>query len=228
MLVQALATEMGAQLFNLSPKNTAGEFQGKANVTKMVHMVFKVARAQGPSIIYLEGFEMIFAKKVPKDDTSDPKRIKKDLTKAIKLIKDHSEKVILIATSNKPWEGDVKSMLPLFDKVLYCPNPDYGSRFLLWKEFINQKIPRASMNLNISLLSRMSSGLSAGIIEMVVNRVLTPRRVRNVQAKKLETDEFIQHILDLPPPNPEDSANFQVFYNSVIILTLILRTLCKN
>jgi len=210
MLVQALASEMGAQFFNLSPKNTAGQFVGKANVTKMIHMVFKVARAQAPAIIYLEGFEMIFAKKVPKDDTSDPKRIKKDLAKAIKLIKDHHEKVILIATSNKPWEGDVKSMLPLFDKVLYCPNPDYSSRYLIWKEFINRKISGAAIDLNISLLSRMSSGVSTGTIEMVVDRVLTPRRIRRVKSKPLDTDEFVQHLLELPPINPDEAANFQV------------------
>lgn len=46
---------------------------------------------------------MVFAKKVPKDDTSDPKRIKKDLLKSIKLIKDSSEHVVLIATTSKPW-----------------------------------------------------------------------------------------------------------------------------
>jgi IQ and AAA domain-containing protein len=46
---------------------------------------------------------MVFAKKVPKDDTSDPKLIKKDLLKSIKLIKDQSEKAILIAATSKPW-----------------------------------------------------------------------------------------------------------------------------
>ena len=220
MLVQALATEMGAQIFNLSPKNTAGQFQGKANVTKMIHMVFKVARAQGPSIIYIDGFEMIFAKKVPKDDTSDPKRIKKDLAKSIKLIKDHSEKVILIASTNKPWDGDFKSMVPLFDKILYCPKPDYGSRFLLWKEFIKRKsleYPELVQTINIGLLSRMSQGLSTGVIEMIVGRVITPRRLKRAKKNPVKTDEFISHILLLPPQNAEEPVLFQVRYRIMTI-----------
>jgi SpoVK/Ycf46/Vps4 family AAA+-type ATPase len=213
MLVQAIASEIGAQIFNLSPKNTAGQFVGKSNVTKMVHMVFKVARAQAPAIIYIDGVEMIFAKKVPKDDTSDPKRIKKDLAKSIKLIKDHCEKVILIATSNKPWEGDVKAMLPLFDKVLYCPKPNYSARHTILKEFISKKAPEELQNVNISLLSRISDGVSTGAIEMVCNRVLTTRRIRHFRTKPLATVEFIDYLMELAPVNADEISQFKVTRN---------------
>ncbi|KAI8895101.1 hypothetical protein BC833DRAFT_602431 [Globomyces pollinis-pini] len=211
MLVQSLATEIGAQIFNLSPRNTAGQFIGKANVVKMIHIVFKVARLQGPSIIYIDGAEMIFAKKVPKDDTSDPKRIKKDLTKAIKLIRDHSEKVILIATTNKPWDGDAKTMLPVFDKIMYVPKPDYGSRLLVWTQFIKEKAPEQLRNINTSLLTRMSDNFSVGSIKLVCDRVMTARRIRTLRYKRLHTDEFVEQLLNLPPPNPEESKLFKDF-----------------
>jgi hypothetical protein len=82
--VNAIATETGATLFNLSPRNTMGQYPGKAGVVKMLHMVFKVAEACAPSIIYINEAEMVFAKKVPKDNPSDPKRIKKLLIKYAK------------------------------------------------------------------------------------------------------------------------------------------------
>ncbi len=63
-LIKTLATEIGAILFNLSPKNTEGEFPTKQDVTKMIHTVFKVAKANSPAIIVIDGIEMIFAKKV--------------------------------------------------------------------------------------------------------------------------------------------------------------------
>ena len=181
MLVKAIASEIGAQIFNLSPRNTAGQYVGKANVTKMVHMAFKVARAHVPSIIFIDNVEMVFAKKVPKDDTSDPKRIKKDLLKNIKAIKDPAEKVILIGTSSKPWDSDVKSMLPLFDKILFCPKPTYASRIHLWRNFIQEKAPDYVSSINISLLTRMSDGFSAGSIRSVCERVLTERRLKTVR-----------------------------------------------
>ncbi|KAJ3254876.1 Dynein regulatory complex protein 11 [Boothiomyces macroporosus] len=214
MLVQALATELGANILNLSPRNTAGQYVGKLNVVRMVHMVFKVARQNAPSIIYIDGVEMIFAKKVPKDDTSDPKRIKKDLTKAIKLIRDHNEKVILIATTNKPWDGEAKAMLPLFDKILFCPKPDYGGRVIMWTEFINRLVPRGHESVNISLLARMSEGFSTGSIEICVLRVLTPRRIRTLRTRPLKTEEFVNQLLDMPPPNPDEAKLFRVIINS--------------
>lgn len=224
MFVQSIASELGAVLFNLSPRNTTGEYQGKSSVAKMIHMVFKVARAQAPAVIYIDGIEMVFAKKVPKDDTSDPKRIKKDLIKAIKLIRDHSERVILIATTNKPWDGDAKSMLTIFDKVLFCPKPDYNSRYSVWREFISRKADAST--INISSLTRMSEGLSIGSIEMVCAAVLTPRRIRHFRTKPLQTAEFADHLLDLPPANPDEAKLFKDFGDKTAMLKK--RTLLIN
>ena len=122
MLVNAIATMTGAQIFNLTPRNTAEQFVGKANVTKMVHMAFKVAKAHAPAIIYIDNVEMVFAKKVPKDDTTDPKRIKKDLLKNLKSLS-ASDRVLVIGTSYKPWDTDVKAMLPMFEKFILLVSP---------------------------------------------------------------------------------------------------------
>ena len=180
MLVNAIANEIGAWVFNLTPKNTAGLFVGKSNVTKMVHMAYKVAKAHAPAIIYIDNVEMIFAKKVPKDDTSDPKRLKKDILKFAKGV-GVSDHVILIGTSNKPWDADVKAMLPLFQKNLYCSKPDYSSRYTLWSHFITLRAGHVGKNIGFGLLSRLSNGLSAGQIYSVCLRVLTDRRVRLVR-----------------------------------------------
>jgi SpoVK/Ycf46/Vps4 family AAA+-type ATPase len=209
MLVQSIVSEVGATLFNLSPRNTAGQFVGKTNVSKMIHMVFKVGRAKSPAIIFIDGVEMIFAKKVPKDDTSDPKRIRKDLVKSIKLIKSHAEKVVLIATSSKPWDGDVKALLGLFDKALYCPPPDYSTRYHLWETFCRQ---HTDVPLNISLLAYLSEGLTAGAIEMICSRILTARRIKNFRVKPLKCHEFISLIYELKPTVNEEAKLFKVKY----------------
>ena len=180
MLINAIATMTGAQIFNLTPRNTADQFVGKSNVAKMVHMAFKVARAHAPAIVYIDNIEMVFAKKVPKEDTTDPKRIKKDLLKSLKGLA-ASDKVLFIATSYKPWDGDVKAMVPIFDKLIFCPKPDYSSRLLIWKDFVGKKVTRTqSSSLNFSILTRMSEGLTTGSINLVCERVLTDRRLKLV------------------------------------------------
>lgn len=42
MLVHALCTETGANLFNLSPDNLAGKYPGRLGLQYLLHMVFKV------------------------------------------------------------------------------------------------------------------------------------------------------------------------------------------
>ncbi|KAG5459473.1 MAG: P-loop containing nucleoside triphosphate hydrolase protein, partial [Olpidium bornovanus] len=165
MLVKAIATEAGANLFNISPSNTANEYKGKANVTKMIHMVFKVAKLKAPSVIFLGNAEMVFAKKVPKDDTTDPKRIRKDLLKAVKGIKP-SDRVLLVGTSDKPWDADLKAMVPCFDKMICVPKPDYAARQMLWGVGILRNLPhpQSLRNVHTSLLARYSEGITtAGI-----------------------------------------------------------------
>lgn len=68
MLVDAICTETGANLFDLSATNIAGKYPGKDGLKLMIHMVFKVAKAIQPSVIYIDDCEKMFKKKVPKTD----------------------------------------------------------------------------------------------------------------------------------------------------------------
>ncbi|KAJ3220708.1 Dynein regulatory complex protein 11 [Clydaea vesicula] len=210
-LVNAIASEAGAHIFNLTPKNTAGQFVGKPNVTKMVHMVFKVAKAQAPSIIYIDNIELIFAKKIPKDDQTDPKRIKKDLLKNLKSLT-NLDRVILIGSTSKPWEAELKVILPIFEKFIFCPKPDYTSRFLIWRDFIQKKIPNITNSINVSLLARMSSGMSTGSISLCCDRAMTNRRMKLLRNRPLVTNEFVDQIINMMPLAPEEDKLFQDWY----------------
>ena len=98
MLVHAICTETGANLFDLTPSNLAGKYPGKAGLNMLLHMVFKVsvviymymylssslplpcdpntssfsfpqvAKAWPPSVVYIGECERTFMKKIPKTD----------------------------------------------------------------------------------------------------------------------------------------------------------------
>lgn len=142
-------------------------------------MVFKVAKANPPAIIYLENAEMVFAKKIPKDDLSDPKRIKKDLLKQYKSLS-ADQRVMIIGTSTKPWDGEAKVMSPVFEKTIWVPKPDYQCRYVMWRDFITSKSPTPPVKVNFSLLAKMSAGLATGEILYSCERVLTARRIKLV------------------------------------------------
>ncbi|KXS17327.1 hypothetical protein M427DRAFT_30474 [Gonapodya prolifera JEL478] len=205
----------GSLLFNLTPSNTAGHYSGKAGTTKMLHMVFKVDKVLAPAVVFIEGAEMVFAKKVPKDDTTEPNRIKKELFKYIKAL-EPSDRVLVIATSHKPWEGDLKTMQPYFAKYIQCPRPDYSSRRLLLRHFMAQRIAQVSKTsmavaqgvvtgilarrgFNLSTLVKFMDCMSAGVIKSVVLRTLSERRVVMLQRMPLEVSEFTGPIGSLLP-----------------------------
>lgn len=84
MLVQAVCTEAGAMLFDLTSANIVGKYPGKSGLIMLIHLVVKVSRLLQPAVIYMDCAERPFVKKIPKTDKTDPKRLKKDLPKMVK------------------------------------------------------------------------------------------------------------------------------------------------
>lgn len=100
--MQAVATETGSIMFDLSPANLVGKYPGKTGLIMLMHLVQKVSRLLQPAVLYFEKAEKPFMKKIPKTDRTDPKRLKKDLQKIVKNIAPE-DRVILIGVSNAPW-----------------------------------------------------------------------------------------------------------------------------
>lgn len=57
----------------------------------------------------------------------DPKRLKKDLLKSLKLIKGE-DRVLIVGTSKDPQSAEIKSFCKMYSKIILIPRPDYGSR----------------------------------------------------------------------------------------------------
>lgn len=47
-----------------------------------------------------------------------------------------NDQIAVVACSNRPYDGTLKDMKKLFDKKIYFPYPNYASRKLLIKNFI--------------------------------------------------------------------------------------------
>lgn len=68
MLVHAVCTETGSILFDLTPKNIATKYPGKAGLNMLLHMVFKVAKHWPPSVVHIGDCQRTWMKKIPKTD----------------------------------------------------------------------------------------------------------------------------------------------------------------
>ncbi|XP_069853199.1 IQ and AAA domain-containing protein 1-like isoform X2 [Dipodomys merriami] len=183
MLVQAVCTETGANLFDLSPNNLTGKYPGKNGSQMIVHLVFKM----------------------------EPKRIKKDLTKALRLL-GPGDRVLLIGTTEQPYLADMKGLCRAYERILYIPRPDYASRYVLWKHMIQAQGARITESLDISGLARVSDGYTPRHILQVIRTVLTDRRLLQVSKQSLVASEFVEQLAKLDPVYKEEEETLKDWY----------------
>ncbi|XP_063003630.1 IQ and AAA domain-containing protein 1-like [Elgaria multicarinata webbii] len=213
MLVHAVCTETGANLFDLSPDNLAGKYPGKSGLQMMVHLVLKVARLLQPSVIWVGNAEKTFYKKVPREEKEfDPRRLKKDLPKALNLLK-AEDRVLLMGTSSKPYLADVKGLCKTYERILLVPRPDYASRYVTWQRLIQKHGGVVTGNLDLSALAKVSDGYSQGSMAQAVKALLSERRLLQLRKKPLNANELLQMLARENPIYPEEEEMLKEWYN---------------
>ncbi|XP_025032973.1 uncharacterized protein LOC103068057 isoform X3 [Python bivittatus] len=184
--------------------NVAGKYPGKSGLQMLIHVVFKVARNLQPSVIWVGNAEKTFYKKVPKEEKElEPKRLKKDLPKALKLLK-AEDRVLLMGATSKPYLADIKGLCKTYERVLLIPQPDYASRYVTWQRLIQKHGGVVTSSLDLSALAKVSDGYSQGSMAQAVKLVLSERRLLQLPKKPLCAGELLQTLARADPVYPEE------------------------
>ncbi|KAJ8276938.1 hypothetical protein GJAV_G00069570 [Gymnothorax javanicus] len=212
MLVHAICQETGSNLFDLSPLNLTGKYPGKSGLQMMLHLVFKVARLMQPSVVWIGDAEKMFYKKVPKEEKElDPKRLKKDLPKILKSIKGE-DRVLIVGTTQEPFNADIKSLCKLYSKIILIPRPDYASRYVMWKQLILKNGGEVTNMLDLSSLAKISDGYTQGRMVQVVQSVLTDHRIQQLSKRPLTASEFVKPLARGDPVFQDEEEAFKDWY----------------
>ena len=147
LVVRAIAKETRSVVFDLSPLSIEGCYStDNKESDKMVAMVMSAAKEYAPSLIYIDECEKVWPakkkkkkgqKKVSKKEASKgPQRIKKAMKKwKDKWVTDETC-ITIIGCTSEPQECSKKELNKFFDFSIYFPFPDYTTRRLMWKAFI--------------------------------------------------------------------------------------------
>eukprot|EP00696_Hemimastix_kukwesjijk_P020327 gnl/Hemi2/9938_TR3446_c0_g1_i1.p1 gnl/Hemi2/9938_TR3446_c0_g1~~gnl/Hemi2/9938_TR3446_c0_g1_i1.p1 ORF type:complete len:833 (-),score=277.98 gnl/Hemi2/9938_TR3446_c0_g1_i1:123-2621(-) len=215
LLVDALASELGATLFDLSPLNIAGKYPGK-KTSLMMHLVFKLAKVYAPSIIFVNEIEKVFKKAGKRGE--QPSRIKKELLAETKRLS-VADRVIVIGCSNRP--SDVKgkgsdaalvSFANFFQKLYYVPLPDHTTRKKLWLHFLKQaELWPVPSTVDVDALTRITEFYSPGTIKQVVEATLSKTRLEAIPRIPLKAEEFVTHLAKKDPVYKQDDEAMRAF-----------------
>lgn len=108
-----------------------------------------------------------------------------------KWIDDVETRITIIGCTSEVEEGSKKDFKKFFDKAIYFPFPDYSTRRLMWKNFIEMMKGKLKQDFPLSTLAHISAGYSAGSIKKTCEKVLTEYRLRHMENKPLALSEFI-------------------------------------
>ena len=203
LIVRAIVSETNSIFFDLSPVNIDGKYTGKKEEEKLIASVMVTAKEYQPSIIYIDECQKVWpgkakkgkkgkgAKKKKASDPSNPARIKKAIKKWKDKFIDDKTRICIIGCTSEPQGGSKKDFAKLFDKTIYFPFPDYSTRRLMWKTFIEQHGGKMKQDFPLSTLAHISNGYSAGSIKKTVEKVLTEYRIKHQETRALTLPEFI-------------------------------------
>lgn len=178
--ISAALQETKATLFNVSGPAISRTLQPDQTAGGLLSNIFKFAKQIAPSVIYMDDVEAVFAKK-GKEEQFDLRTLKKDLTKNLKALRP-ADRVLFVGRSDQPWDADIKAMVPVFDRVIYTPKPDYTTRYRLWTEKL-KKSDKPFSQVNVSLLASSSEGLTVTQIIDTFHSVISKRTRNNVSTR---------------------------------------------
>ena len=107
-----------------------------------------------------------------------------------KFINDKT-RITIIGCTSEPEEGSKKEFKKFFKRAIYFPFPEYTTRRLMWKNFIEMFKGSLRTDFPLSTLAHISAGYSAGSIKKTCEKVLTEYRVRHQDQRPLTLPEFI-------------------------------------
>ena len=198
LMTEIVASEVNAMVIKLSSTSIGNAFEGGDDATRLIHMIFTVAKDQSlsPVIIYLDQCHEFFTGKSKKKscsgspDTAINESTMKRFQESLLIYKNQfltkQDRVLVIGCTNTPDAADMKLMRwkgpsekpekqGFFEHSLYFPNLSQCSRALLWREALRRKMNGTSSecHLDFNLLALLSDGCSAKKILEVIDEMFS-------------------------------------------------------
>ncbi|KAL0113827.1 hypothetical protein PUN28_011276 [Cardiocondyla obscurior] len=214
-LADAISSEIGALLFDVSASVLVNKYTGKEEQQRLINIIYKVARAYAPSIIFLDAGETPWLKKIPPEKTYlQPKRFADYFVKLMKAITP-GDQVLFLSLSEEPQRGS-GAFIKFYDKFIRMPTTDYNTLYMFYKHLL-MKYHGIDRNIDVSCLAKMSIGIPLNFISQIVEKVLSPRRRVTLKFNPLNPMEILNEILTYQHPTIEMTKNIDKFEKRMLI-----------
>ncbi|KOC66304.1 Katanin p60 ATPase-containing subunit A-like 2 [Habropoda laboriosa] len=165
MLAKAIATECNCTFFNITASSLVSKWRGDSE--KYIRVLFELAHKYSPTIIFIDEIDWIATKTCPESHVlSEPaKRFRSELLTSLDgLMSPQNSNVVLLATTNAPWNID-EALLRRLEKRIYVELPDTVSKFNIFKLYVSNDILNTLKN-SASDSTKLKNCSAADIIQI--------------------------------------------------------------
>lgn len=225
LMLRAIASESNAMVLDISAYNVADRFKdNKKGFQQMLVTTFKVAREFQPAIIFIDELEQYFPGKVKKNKKKGAppppvigrcSKFKKDLMTQVTKHLEHTDRVALIAMTNRPNLCNLKETTKFFYKKFYFPYPDAAARQMIFKHLVEKQNVRLTDAFKLSMFAHVTEGVTPGSMSRAIQTVLTKRRKEDIALRPLVVQDFVVPLAENYSCSAEEYQMFSAFTQSV-------------
>lgn len=171
LLIKALCSEMNAVLFDLSPVNISKV----QDMNYFISLVNSMARKLQPSVLFIDGAHLPFAKKISDiDKANNPRKLGQYLIKSIVKKISKEDLVMLMATTNEPWNCNFGKLYQTYEKIYMLPPiVDYNTTLMTWNKGLQDK---KIYHFDASAIAQLTRKYTTGDILDIIEKHLHLRR----------------------------------------------------
>ena len=164
LLARAVASLGKTAFFNISASSLVSKYHGESE--KLARTLFALARHHAPSIVFFDEIDALVSSRGAQGEHEASRRLKSELLVQMDGIgagASAEELVMVLATSNKPWDLD-EAMRRRLERRIYVPLPDTPSR----KEMLAIHLGGIKLGASIDLdrLAELTQGYSGADLQL--------------------------------------------------------------
>jgi len=177
-LAKAIATETNSSFITMSGSEFIEMYVGVGALR--VRELFKLARANSPSIIFIDEIDAIGGKRsgggIGGSNREHDQTLNQLLTE-MDGFKDNSEIIVLAATNRKDTLDPALLRPGRFDRHIHISLPDKYSRSQILKLYLGEK-KRKERGINVTMIAELTDGFSGADLKNLINEaaILAARR----------------------------------------------------
>ncbi len=210
MFAKAIATELDATMFVISPAQLMSKWVGEAE--QNVRKLFEAAKQESKSVIFMDEVEAL----VPRRRSSDSTVMQRVVPQILQEIEGFDRKadraLMFLGATNEPWSLDPAMLRPgRLDAKIYVPLPDAEARLKLFEIYLGKR-PLAE-DVDFLQLVERTNGYSGADIKAICERSATRPFLESVGGappRNITMADVLAVLADTPPSvNAKDLAKFE-------------------